>query len=221
LIARTFASAVCLILSPLLVGQESTSIRVPKDTKIELVSLENTSSEFAFMGAPVRFAVAKDVVVNGVTVLHAGAPVKGAITEFKGGMAHRKWASLTIRVREIQISTGVDLRLTASHPEWRAKPGDYLGCALVLPECIVLEILVKEGCREDSCPRGRDSDGQQALLPKCVSEEFWVKSAVTIPSAALDDEKAAASTYTPIPCARIVDRGTIFGQPGISFVEFK
>jgi hypothetical protein len=81
--------------------------------------------------------------------------------------------------------------------------------------------LALEKCGEDGCPKPKDSDGQQALLPKCVSSEFWIKSPVTLSSKQLDEEETAASTYPAIACTRIIDRGTIFGQPGISFVEFK
>jgi hypothetical protein len=225
MIRKLFQSALCLLLSPLLAAQQATTVRVPKDTMIVLVSLENTSSEFAFIGAPVRFAVAKDVVIKGVTVVHAGAPVSGTITGFKRGITHHRWAGLTIQVKEIQIGQGFKLRLTQSNPVSRGKTRDYLSfvgtCAVVLPGCIAYAIAIKEGCGEDSCPHGKDSDGQQALLPSCVSEEFWVKSTATVSSSVLDEESSSAPAYPVIACSQIIDRSKIFGQPGISFVEFK
>jgi hypothetical protein len=247
MIRKILQSALCICLAPLLVAQQMgqtpvnpvkatpshgpsttpspTTVTIPRDTKIELVSLDNVSSEFAVAGSPVRFAVAQDVVVDGVTVISAGTPLTGFVTKAKRGVARHRWAGLTIRVREIQAGPGLKLRLGASNPEQRARPGDYfdyLGtCVVLLPFCVALVILAKEGCGEDSCPHGKDSDGQQALLPQCVSEEFWVRSAVTVSSDQLAEERIAASTYPAIPCVRIIDRSKIFGQPGISFVEFQ
>lgn len=244
---KILQSVLCICVAPLLIAQQAaqtpvnpvlvtpshdpsatssrTTITIAKDTKIEIVSLDNVSSELAVAGSPVRFAVARDVVVNGVTVLHAETPVTGFVTKAKRGVARHQWAGLTIRVRELQAGRGVKLRLSASNPESREKPQDFLRdygwCVLVLPGCIALVIMVKEGCGEDSCPHGKDSDGQQALLPQCVSEEFWVKSAVKLSSKDLDEERAAASAYPAVSCSRIIDRSTIFGQPGISFVEFQ
>ena len=247
MISRMIQSALCICLSPLVVAQQPdqnasnsvpetpsqgpsatpspATITIQRDTKIELVSLENVSSEFAVAGSPVRFAVARDIVVDGVTVIHAGAPVTGAVTKAKRGVARHQWAGLTIRVREMQAGPSVKLRLSSYNQEQRGRAGDYLEnlgtCVALLPFCVAWAILVKEGCGEDGCPKAKDSDGQQALLPQCVSSEFWVKSSAKISSKELDEERAAASAYPIISCARIIDRGTIFGQPGISFVEFQ
>ena len=48
MISKLFASVLCIALSPLLVAQQAASINIPKDTKIELVSLERVSSKAAF-----------------------------------------------------------------------------------------------------------------------------------------------------------------------------
>ena len=238
MIRRLLPSVLCIFLSPLLVAQQagqtianpvlatpsqassatptSAAVTIPKGTKIEIVSLVDVSSEFAVAGSPVRFAVAKDIVVNGVKAIHAGAPVTGTISEVKRGAAQHQWASLTIRVKEMRVAHRVRLRLTTFDPGIGSAAGDLAMCVLLFPVCLALE-----KCGEDGCSKAKDSDGQQALLPRCVSERFWVRSAVTISSAELDNERAAASAYPAISCARIIDRGTIFGQPGISFVEFQ
>jgi hypothetical protein len=247
MIRRLLQSVLCIFLSPLLVAQQAgqtpvkpvpatpsnspsatpspAAITIPKGTKIELVSLNNVSSEFAVAGTPVRFAMAKDIVVNGVTVIHAGAPVTGFVTKAKRSVARHQWARLTIRVREMRVDPGVKLRLSSSNPDQRARPKDYFNylgaCAVLLPFCVTWAVMAEEGCGEDSCPHGKDSDGQQALLPQCVSEEFWVKSKVAVSAATLDEERLAASTYPAIPCSRIIERSQIFGQPGISYVDFQ
>jgi hypothetical protein len=109
MIRSLLQSAFCLCLSPLLVAQQTGQtaptlapaipsqspsatptpavVTIPEGTKIEIVPLENVSSEFAVAGSPVRFAVARNIVVNGVTVLHAGAPVTGTVTSVKRGVA--------------------------------------------------------------------------------------------------------------------------------------
>jgi hypothetical protein len=200
-------------------------VTIPRDTKIVLVSLQNVSSETAIAGSSVRFAVANDVVVNGVTVLHAGAPVSGMITEAKRGFAHHRWASLTIRVKGIQIGRNAKLCLTRSDPGSRLKAGkffrEYGACIFVLLGCVALAILSAEGCGEDGCAKAKDSNGEQALLPSCVSEDFWVKSSVAFSSTMVAEENAAASAYPGITCDQIVERSKIFGQPGISYVEIK
>jgi hypothetical protein len=247
MIRRLLQSVLCIFLSPLLAAQQvgqtpvnpdpatpsndplatpsPVAITIPKDTKIELVSLNNVSSEFAVAGTPVRFAMAKDIVLNGVTVIHAGAPVTGFVTKAKRSVARHQWARLTIRVREMRVDPGVKLRLSSSNPKWGGGPRDFLKnlglCIAFPPWCVAWAALSRYGCGEDSCDKPKDSDGQQALLPQCVSEEFWVKSKVAVSTATLDEERLAASTYPAIPCSRIIERSQIFGQPGISYVDFQ
>jgi hypothetical protein len=242
MIHKTFQIGLWLFLSSLLAAQQAQVdnpqhpsspssvtpevITIPKDTKIELMTLESVSSETAHKGSAVRFVVANDVVVNGNTVLYAGAPVTGIVTKAKRGIAFHQWAGLTIRVKQMRIGNGPALRLTASDPAIREKPGefarDYGWCLLIVPGCIALEILVLNGCGEDSCPGKPKADGeQQAILPSCVTLEYWTKSSFSVSSAALVEEMAAASAYSSASCPQILGWDKVFGQPGVRFVELK
>jgi hypothetical protein len=82
--AREPAAASGVGLAPAVVSISAVSI--PKDTKIELMPLESISSGTAVAGSPVRFAVAKDVMVDGVIAIRAGAPVTGIVTKVRPGV---------------------------------------------------------------------------------------------------------------------------------------
>lgn len=56
------------------------SVFVPKGTHVTLAFDDAVSSKTAHVGDKIRLHVANDVIVNNVTVLHAGTPVKGLIS---------------------------------------------------------------------------------------------------------------------------------------------
>ena len=121
MISKLFASVLCIVLSPLLVAQQAANINIPKDTKIELVSLERVSSKAALRGATVRFAVARDVAIGGVLLLPAGTPVFETVTKVVS-VAGKRPGSLRIRIREIAIPGNSLIRLTNSDPKYPREP---------------------------------------------------------------------------------------------------
>jgi len=241
---RFLYSALCIFLAPLLMAQElnpagahvqsaspSSSptpaaapalVSIPKDTKIELMTLKTISSETATAGSHVQFVVANDVTVNGVTVFYAGAPVMGIVTHAKRGIANHQWAGLKIRVKELQIGNGPKLRLTSSNPKFRTTPREFFSCAAFLPGCVQLMIMASMGCGEDSCSSKPNAEsGQQAVLPACVTSDFWTAASTDISLAQLAQGKASVTTNLTTACPRIVELSKIFRQPGVSFVEIK
>ena len=182
------------------------SVTIPKDTKIELVALETVSSETATKGSPVRFAVAKDIVVDGVTVLHAGTQAFGKVTKAKRGIAYHQWADLEIRVKEIQIGNGPKLRLTRSEPQPKEKTSevikDLAWCAF--PPAAIVCIAFALGASEDGTEKPNAKSGEQDGLLACTEWDFWAKSPTNISAPALAQDKIAASGSPGIPCNWIV-----------------
>jgi hypothetical protein len=144
-------TVLCLFLSPLLAAQQvaspdaaSTSsqqdqpvqqtaarptlpefITIPKNTKIELVALDSVSSATATVGSDIRLAVVNDVMVNGVTVIHAGTPVTGTITNVKRG-SHKmnRNGRVNIRARDLQSGKQIKVHLTDVSPVDRIPGGN-------------------------------------------------------------------------------------------------
>lgn len=193
---KLLQSALCLFLSPLLLAQQNASPRVPEDTKIELLALDSLSSNSAIAGTAVRFAVAKDVVVNGVIVFRAGAPVTGTVTKVVRSVAGKRDGFLGIRVREISLQGGLSLRLIWSDPQLRqtrkerfngaaVNTLESLGGVALLPLELPMAIAMSAG--GDGKPSGKD-----AILPRCWQVDYWVAAPSTLDLAVL--AKAADQT---------------------------
>lgn len=185
----TLQSALCLVLSPLLVAQQAVptpasphapSITIPKDTKIELIAMESISSETAIKGSTVRFEVANDISVNGLIVLWAGTPVTGKVTKVRRGTAYRQWAVLKIRVNAVTLTNGPTLRLTRSRPRNRHSiaPKDIATCAALFPLCILAAL----GATEDGNEKPSAHSDEQSVLSACSVWEFWTVKPITIPA---------------------------------------
>jgi hypothetical protein len=142
MIRSMLQAVLCLILCPLLVAQQvageapqrEASQRlsqataaapapialtgIPEDTKIGLTVLDSVSPETAKAGSYVLLAVARNVVVNGVTVLRAGTCMTGTITcEKNGSHAMNRDGNLTIRAWELQSGRKIRLRVKGLRSE--------------------------------------------------------------------------------------------------------
>jgi hypothetical protein len=213
MIRTSLHSALCLCLSPLLVAQavEPQSARynslptmvpdeviIPKGTRIELVSLEYVSSATAKENSLVRFALAKDLVVNEVTVLDAGTPVEGTVSHVRPGVPYRQWGKLDITIKKIQLGNHSNLRLTSSDPEPGESMIDGLAmCALVFPLCIALAIGFRNGGGDRRRPAG---DDEQAVLPPCVGWTYWTGSSFRITEKHISESKAALHATSHVTC---------------------
>jgi hypothetical protein len=227
-------AALCVTLCPLLVAQQvrteiqrqatqppaqatavttsaqPESITIPKDTRIELIALEEVRSEAAKKRSTVSFAVAKDVVVNGVTVLRAGAPVNGVVSKAKRGVPDRHDGRLDIRVKEIGIGSGAKVRLTNSDSKTRQAWDEqvkgtlelYGLCALGLPLCLVLIAALRDGG-----PRGPREPpiGYQAVMPQCHAVDYWVKSATEVKATDLPQSNVVSEVPDAEGCSSRID----------------
>ena len=170
------------------------AVTVPKGIRIELTALERVTSETAVAGPSVQFAVAKDLVVDGVTVLHAGAPVTGTVVKAKRGIANRQWAELEIQVREVKIGKDAVLRLSSNYsgPRPRQTKREHLRdagtCVALLPLCIASAF----GATEDGPEKPNAKSGEQDVLQSCAAQYFWTASPTTVLTANLAHEDVAA-----------------------------
>lgn len=165
------------------------TITIPKDALIKLVAVESVSSATAHKGDSVRFAVAKDVVIDGITAVSAGTPVVGRVLKVKRGIPNHRSGFLEVQIRELKIGPDANVVLASSDPQYRLTGShafrehlnDALGnvggavfCAGLLPLCIALGLSEGGG-------NGKPN-GQNAVLPVCYPINMWVVTASTFRS---------------------------------------
>ena len=142
MIRKLLQSALCISLCPLLAAQQvaggapqseapqrladnaaavpepTAYAAIPEDTKIELTVMDSVSMETAKAGSYVLLAVARNVVVNKVTVLRAGTCLTGTITgEKRGSHTMNRNGNLTIRAWELQSGRKIRLRVKGMRAE--------------------------------------------------------------------------------------------------------
>jgi hypothetical protein len=203
MVRKIAQSALCIFLAPLLAAQDSScggtqpvstkimpnstvtpaAVTFPKDTKIELVAIESINSKTAAVGNSVKFAVVKDVTVNGVTVVHEGTPVEGTVTKMVRALAGKREGLLRIRVSEIRLERKYTLQLTNSDPQYRQSKSDqfkdrvtntigiFVELAL-LPLELPMAIAVSNG--------GQKPLRKDAALPRCFRSDYWVAAPATV-----------------------------------------
>ena len=213
MVRKTLQGALCLCLSPLLVAQQaimappatyfpqsaammSNEVIIPKGTRIDLVSLENVSSATATEKSTVRFALAKDLIVNGVTVINAGSPVEGRVSRVRRGVPYRKWGSLSITIRKMQIGNHAQVRLLSSDPESpESKVDEWAQCVMIFPLCGAMIIALSR--LEHAKPGGND---EQAVLSSCAGWTFWTGSDFKVSDQDIADAKSTLSARSPMIC---------------------
>ena len=157
---------------------------------------------------PVSFAIAEDVSIGGVLLLPAGTPVSGIVTKVVRGVAGKRPGLLRIRIREIAVAGNSPIRLTNSDPEYRQSRSDRfnegsintletIGAVVLLPLELPMAIGMSSG--DNSKPAGND-----AVLPRCWSAEYWV--AVSSPI------EISSSLQTGGPGNSTVQDGCVTGQ---------
>jgi hypothetical protein len=211
MIRKILQSALCTCMVPLLTAQQAVEplpagyrsqssmvpgeVIVPKGTRIDLVALESVSSASAKKNSQVQFALARDLVVNGVTILYAGAPVEATVSGVRLGVPGRRWGKLTIRIRKVQIGHHALLRLTSNNPQDHdSSLHDVAFCAAILPLCILLLAAFPDSAKPGD-------DGGQAVLAKCHNAVFWTTSDATISARDIDDGKTELAGRSPITCS--------------------
>lgn len=215
-------SALCFVLVPILAAQQATTaVTVPQNTRIDLVTLETLSTESAKRGAQVRFAVAHDVTINGVTVIPAGTPVTGVVTKAERGIAYQEWPTLRIHVKEVRMNRSIGVPLSqwslgTYHESWNER----VQCAVFFVVCLSLKKLENDGWGEDGPPKPDQSSSWQAVLPRCVAIDFWTTSATTVYRSDMPSEMAA-SNVTKIDCPQFVGWSDSYLDPGLGRVFFR
>ena len=226
MIRTTLQSALCLCLAPMLVAQQTYGpqsaryasqptamfpgeVVIPKGTRIELLSVEQISSDTAKENSLVRFALARDLLVNGVTVLDAGTPVEGRVSRVRRGVPYRQWGELTITIRKIQIGTHAHMRLRSSDPENPESMVDELAqCALIFPLCIAAIITLRNGGGSYPKPAG---DDEQAVLPPCVGWTFWTGSLFRFTEQHRAESRTALHASSQATCTNITSNQSVRG----------
>src|ERR1035441_7861112 len=84
-----------------------------------VASMMNPSAT-ATVGSVVSFAVAKDVVVNGFTVAHAGTPVTGKITDVRRG-SHETNRNGRLKIELNKLEEGKTVKLRLATIRWTSR----------------------------------------------------------------------------------------------------
>jgi hypothetical protein len=135
---KALQSALCLVLSPLLVAQSpeigatspgtaNQSISIPKGTAVNVVTLETVSSATAKRGQRVRMAVNQEVSVDGIIVIPAGTPVVGEVTHVRRAIPNKKDGYVVIRPVYLNLASGARLNLR-EYPPGEDSCGDMGPC---------------------------------------------------------------------------------------------
>jgi hypothetical protein len=120
-VAQTALLIVIVATSPCVLRAE---VSLPRDTVVIVKLLEFVSSETSLLGDRVRFAVAKEVAVDGAVVIRRGAPATGKIVDASPYRLPGVWSSsrrgrLAFTVDETSAVDGQIVRLSMSTPARR------------------------------------------------------------------------------------------------------
>lgn len=136
MIRRLLPSVLCIFLSPLLVAQQAAQqdvsattqppppaqtplqVTLYRDSAIRFVTPGNVPFAKIQPGTTVRFVVDRDVIVNGVKVISASAPVDGVVEKVIHASHFRnRAAQMFIRVGEAGSGTTTNLLLHCYNPD--------------------------------------------------------------------------------------------------------
>jgi hypothetical protein len=219
-------STLCLILCPLLAAQQAAPptasadapqpfkpapatdaprplpefVTVPKDTKIKYQLLDSVSSATSKRGEIIRCIVAENVIVDGITVLPAGAIVSVIITKSKLAIPHKRDGNVDFRPANIEIGKNLKLLITDDVPESpelrkqfaHDRELEVLSAPLWIPLLPLLALAFSEGGGKPEKPEGKDF-----VFSPCFEMTFYVKSAKTI---RVTDLPAAPAKAAAAPC---------------------
>jgi hypothetical protein len=143
-IRQACQAALCFVLSPLLVAQQiaatSATVRLPKDTEVDLKLDQDVSSATIHEGEQVRYVVVDDVAVDGVIVIPTGTAVyekvevaQPAALGKRCGDENNGWFNLSDTAR--LSSHGVQMKMKA----WRQS--DLPSGPQLTPKEKVLEVV--------------------------------------------------------------------------------
>lgn len=157
-------------------GRQSVILR--EGTTIAMKAVETISSETAQTGQQVQFEVVRDVTVDDVVVIKAGAPAVAEVLRASPRKAVGREGELIIAVRYAKAVDGTNVRLRASLTE---KGEDSLTSTVVLSVVLCPLFLLQKG-GEATIPAGAeykvfvDLDTKIEVPPKQVSSvPSWIR----------------------------------------------
>lgn len=215
MIRKFLPTALCLLLSPLLVAQQAASptklvfASLPKGTQLNLVLLETVSSLTARKGQKVRMAVAENLTASGHVLISAGTPVVGVVSNRRAPIPGKRDGYVWIKPESLMLPDGTQLKLLEQPPGWNACGGMGKWCwgYLDLPFTLVgLTSLLFESHHHP------DQPGDDRLLKACwpfpgytaADYSFGITdSGMTEASASIASNKALVAAchieFPPVP----------------------
>ncbi|MFQ5684382.1 MAG: DUF2085 domain-containing protein [Candidatus Binatia bacterium] len=128
------------------------SVIIPEGTTVAIKALETISSETAKAGQQVQFVVVRDVTVDEVVVIKAGAPAVGEVVRAAPRKAVGREGELILALRYVKAVDGTNVRLRTSMTE---KGEEKLTSTVVLSVVLCpLFLLTKGG--EAAIPAGAE-----------------------------------------------------------------
>jgi hypothetical protein len=133
-------------------------ITIPKDTEIELISLEAVSSAAATKGQLVRLAVAKDVLVKGLVVIPKGMLATGVVSRLTKGVPGKRDGFLRVVPRILLLNNGKTVRLREYRSgEYDCDPiGPCWAMYTFLAPIILIGLVSEKVLDSDEKPPGKD-----------------------------------------------------------------
>jgi hypothetical protein len=178
-------------------------VTIPAGTKITLRTGARLASNTTTKGSKVRFVVARDVTVDGITVLHAGAPVIGIASRAKPGIPYQQWPDLVVRVREVKIGKK-NVHLTRADPTRHRTPVNGKDVAI----CLMMPLYCMAGAfgmTEDGPTKPNAESGIQGEITSCEIWYFWVKSSVTVSAKEIGDGESVEQAVFETECSRFLE----------------
>lgn len=214
------ASCLCFLMTTTLLAQETASVAPPlraaplassnpepapgpltlkKGTEVELVLLETVSSATAVKGQAVHFAVAKDVVADGLVVIPRGAAATGVVTSVQKAVKDKRDGYVVVAPRKVEVGLGswASLRWTRPGvkdcdefcPTWGVvaaivafSPILVAGLVLVAPWVLIAWL----------SDRGSGTEGRDQVIQPCWRETMYTAAEVKAPATAASSAQPTA-----------------------------
>jgi hypothetical protein len=212
MLSRFAASCLCLLMSATLVAQETVSVAPPlepaaataptpepapvpltlkKGTEVELVLLETVSSATAVKGQPVRFAVAKDVVADGLVVIPKGAPAAGVVTTVQKAVRDKRDGYVVVEPRKVEVGNGAWASLRDTRPgvnacddfcpSWGVVAAILVFSPIIVAGLVLVAPWVLIAWLSD---RKNEIEGRDQVIQPCWRETMYTAAEVKLPAPA-------------------------------------
>jgi hypothetical protein len=208
LLESTIAVCLAFLLTAEAVGQDAPPPQVskqtavakvpatlPKDTEVRMIVMEPVSSATATKGQRVRLAVAKDVVIDGHTVIPRGTPGTGVVARLQKGVPGNKDGYIVVRPVALTLADGTGVKLK-EYPTGEDACGDMGPCwafyifvvviaplvIAVLPVVAVVALLHRDRANVETKYQREKPAGKDETLAVCspLTMESYVARPVTL-----------------------------------------